>query len=75
MTSKEELLQKERELLHNIQTEREAETKHLNEANNLLTRERTVAKDLEDILNKNKTRLKELGSALEKEKTHNTVIQ
>ena len=68
-------MQKERELLNNIQSERQTETKQLNEANILLIGERNVAKDLQDILNKNKTRLKELESASEKERTQNTVIQ
>jgi predicted nucleic acid-binding Zn-ribbon protein len=62
-------------LLNNVQAERRTETKQLNDANNLLTRERNVARDLQEILNKNKTRLKEFESALEKERTQNTVIQ
>ena len=75
VTTKEELLQKERELLDNIQTERKLETKQLNEANDLLTRQRNVTNELQAILTKNKTRLKELESALEKERTQNTVTQ
>ena len=68
-------MQKERESLDNIQDERRAVTKQLNEATNLLARERNAAEDLQDVLNKNKTRLKEFESALEKERTQNTVIQ
>ena len=75
MTVKEELLQKERVLLDNVQTERELETKQLNEVNDLLTRQRNVTNELQAILSESKIRSKELESALEKERTQNTVTQ
>ena len=75
MTSKEALLQKERELRKNLQAELETKVKQLDEENNLLKRERNLAKDLQDVLNKNKTRLNDLESTSEKEKTQKTVIQ
>lgn len=75
VTSKEELLQKAHKLLETIKNERDVETKQLIDANNQLTIERSVNKELRDIANKNKARLKVLESGLEKEKTQNTVIQ
>lgn len=72
---KETLVKQERDVIHGLRAEREVDKNRLNEANDLLIRERLLIKDLQNMLNKDKTRLSVLEVALEKERTQNAVLQ
>lgn len=75
MAAKETVVRQERDVTNGLRAEREIEKNRFHEANDLLTRERRLVKDLQDLLNKNQTRLKLLESSVEKEKTQTAVIQ
>lgn len=75
VSTKEKQLKKQNELLHKTQTDNDHAKKQLDDLNNLLERERTISKDLQELVNENKMQFKNLNSLLEKERTRNTVIQ
>ncbi|XP_046846302.1 A-kinase anchor protein 9-like [Xenia sp. Carnegie-2017] len=75
ISTKDKQLKKQNELLHKTQTDNDHAKKQLDDLNNLLERERTISKDLQELVNENKMQFKNLNSLLEKERTRNTVIQ
>ena len=75
VSTKEKQLKRQNELLHKTQTDNDHVKKQLDDLNNLLERERTISKDLQELVNENKMQFKNLNSLLEKERTRNTVIQ